>query len=992
MARSEDIATEYFYAYDYRLRGYLLEGTTVPIPPSFTPYRPPQVAYQGDDGKVPSLLSQIITWFSPKEEAPEAELFPNDEPLPPYTQGDRTVLVLSFPKGSEATPHLAESLLTLLSRTEEPVSFEIVATKRSLGIQFTCGVDEALQVRSAIAAVFPGMQTREGEQYDLPLSKTESPIALVDFGLSDECVRPILTTTSFAFDPLAPLITRMDNLGEGETAIFQVLFQGTQAPFAQSLVHAVSDGRGGSFFVDDPEMPKYAKDKVSSALFGVVIRLVVHTPSKWGTETLMRDLIQTVTVSFSSSVNELVPLSNEGYPYDEHVFNVFARASNRHGMLLNAQELATLAHYPSKTVFGKHLRISHRTTKEAPKVLREGAYHLGNNTHNGVTHPLYLSDEDRIRHCHIIGATGVGKSTLIAHLILEDIHAGNGVTVLDPHGDLIDEVLAHIPKERAKDVILVDPADTEYPIGFNLFEAGSDLEKIVLSSDLISAFQRQATSWGDVIHSILANAINTFLASDRGGTVIDLKRFLVDPGFRKNYLTSVRDPSLLSYWQHDYPALRRGSVPPLLIRLDAFLQSSIIRNMLSQKEGLHMPTILREKKILLLKLSQGLIGERNAALLGSLFLSKINQAAQGRQALAKEERHPHYLYLDEFHHFVTESLEQTLSGARKYGLGLTLVHQSLSQIKESSLEQAVLANPSIRICFRLGERDAGKLASDFSSFVASDFASLGIGEAIAKVGASSNDFSLDTVPPQKGKENKEVIREIITQTRERYAHRKEEEEEVENYEPIEEPQDEVITEVERASEETVATDETSDDFAAKEERYRKQRKKQEEQREHRVLQTKLKVVAENRGWKATIEQELASGGRVDLALSFGEVTVACEISVTNTAEYEVGNISKCLEAGFSLVYLISSDANHLEKIKERAQGDIGTAHMKRVLFLHPDTFLETLERHEPKSEVPEKRIKGYRVRVNYVPQENPATDVKQSLVEVMMKAIGKCND
>jgi len=211
---------------------------------------------------------------------------------------------------------------------------------------------------------------------------------------------------------------------------------------------------------------------------------------------------------------------------------------------------------------------------------------LGNNVQAGKSVSVRLTPEHRVRHTHIIGASGTGKSTLLFNLIRQDIENGEGVAVLDPHGDLIDRICGIIPPERIEDVVLVDPSDDQYSVGFNILSAHSDLEKNLLASDLVSVFQRLSTSWGDQMNSVLQNAILAFLESTRGGTIVDLQRFLIEPAFRNEFLKSVQDSQVVYYWQKSFPHLSGNkSVGSILTRLDAFLSKKPIRHMVSQPEN-----------------------------------------------------------------------------------------------------------------------------------------------------------------------------------------------------------------------------------------------------------------------------------------------------------------------------------------------------------------------------------------------------------------------
>ena len=622
----------------------------------------------------------------------------------------------------------------------------------------------------------------------------------------------------------------------------------------------------------------------------------------------------------------------------------------------------------------------------------------------------------RLRHMHIIGATGVGKSTLIANMIIEDMKIGNGAALFDPHGDIIDDVLLRIPEHRKNDVIIIDPYDTEFPIGFNILSANTDAEKIVLSSDLVSAFKRFATSWGDTMSSVLSQAVNTFLDSSQEGTLIELKRFLLEDSFRKEFLQSVDDPSIHYYWQHEYSHIKKR-IAPLLTRIDTFLRPKIVRYMLAQKGGIDFRKCIDEKNIVLIKLSQGLIGEENSYLLGSLFLSKFNQVAQSRQNLPKEQRHPYFIYCDEFQNFITPSISRILSGARKYGLGLILAHQETAQIDDTKILNSVISNPYIRICFRLGDTDAKKLASGFSYFEHDDLQSLNTGQAIVRIGSSTHDCNLTTFPlPKINNETASLVKaSIINNTRNNYAtprakveailksllpkilkakeKKQYEKEEITSVEPtLKSVQNESNTEevILQTPSKTISKSKgenlNSTDFEKQKEKYLKQAEEQEIVRKHRSLQYYARTMAQQRGFKVTLEEATQNGGRVDVALVNNEVRIAIEISVTNKVDYEVQNIQKCIDDSYSLVYMISDNEKHLTKIKEQALKNVNKKHHAIIHFFSSEElplYLDALK--QPKTT--EKRVRGYRVKVNY--KNDNDTSKQSSITNIIMKALRK---
>lgn len=659
------------------------------------------------------------------------------------------------------------------------------------------------------------------------------------------------------------------------------------------------------------------------------------------------------------------------------------------------------------------LGLNDGKTKQVTLSLTKQKYLLGINTHNGIETGVMLNDEMRLRHTHIIGATGVGKSTLIANMLLEDMKQGNGCALFDPHGDIVEDVLARVPEHRKDDVIIIDPSDSDNAIGFNLLGATTDAEKIVLSSDLVSSFKRHATAWGDNMSAVLSNAINTFLESSRDGTLIELKRFLLEENFRNEFLTSVEDPSIHYYWNNEYAMVRKG-IAPLLTRIDTFLRPKILRYMLAQTKGVDFRACIEEKKIVLIKLSQGLIGEENSFLLGSIFLSKFNQVAQGRQSLPKPERHPYYIYLDEFQNFITPSITRILSGARKYGLGLVLAHQELAQIDDTKTLNSVISNPYIRICFRLGDVDAKRLESGFSYFEQDDLQSLNIGQAILRVGSSHDDFNISTFPLPETETNAEVNRDnIVINTRNNYARPKAELDELlasllPKQTPkkakakaeiakskIEKSVEPVITNDEKSEiEKTIVTEtkpplttetlKTKDDLEGRKEKYLQQAEEQEIVRQHRSIQNYVRSMALQRGFKATLEDSTLNGGKVDVSLLKDDIRIAIEISVTNRVDYEVQNIKKCLDDDYSLVYMISENEKHLKNIKEQALKIISKKQHSKIHFFKSEELHLYLDAMiQPQQKV--KRVRGYRVKVDYKTDND--TSKQSSITDIIMKAL-----
>ena len=994
-------ATINFYEWDYLGRGYYCFPEKVDIEPRYIPFEHhvnSQKEYK-DDGKVPGLFESIGSLFSPKETIQKEIDLPKSPKWNSFQSAPLSeAFSLHFKKDTEISSVIAEEFIKILSYSESPISFEIIGTYDQIIVQIVCSRGDKNRIVPFIKTYFPKVFIKETTTRCLPFD-IEQPIGICDFGISDELARPINVPNSFAIDPLTPMIATMNHLAIGDIAMLQVIFKGVTGPWASDIQDAVSDGTGGSFFADSPEMPQCAAAKIASPLYSAVIRIAAQGTTKDKSAYLANQLQQNVVAASTSEYNQLIPLSNKGYVYSDHLENLYARTTNRLGMLLNSSELTTFVHYPNKTVHSLKLGIRGGTTKALPQIAVQNRYSLGTNLHNGIETKVTVNNQSRLRHTHIIGATGTGKSTFMANLIAEDITFGNGCALFDPHGDIVQDVLERIPKERHKDVVLIDPSDIQYPIGFNLLEATSEIEKIVLSSDLVNAFKRHATAWGDNMTAVLTNAITAFLESKKQGTLIELKRFLIEERFREQFLQTVEDQSILYYWQYEYPMVKKG-IASLLTRIDTFLRPKTLRHMFAQKSGVNFKACLESNKIVLIKLSQGLIGTENSYLLGSLFLSKLHQAAQSRQQLAKSQRKPFYVYLDEFQNFITPSITSILSGARKYGLGLVLAHQELAQIDDKKILNSVISNPHTRICFRLGDNDAKYLESGFDGFEQKDLQSLAVGETVCRLGGSQFDFNMRTEDVKAIDESEATINRqaVIEHSRRNYAIPLEDAQKLLRQQlpqfnkvskdsdtsdkelSIDRPKEAVIVSPEVPITTKTSLEEQQQDFI----------KQSNEIKKHQALQLYIKEIGQKRDFKATIEQQTAKGGRVDIGFEKDDVKIAVEISVTNTLDYEVQNIQKCIEAGYTYVYMVSENRVHLNNIKKRARKLIDSTVFKKVFFLAPIQLANQLDSFTPKKKKPQKRVRGYLVKSSQVENTtgHPITSSK-GLKDIILSGISR---
>lgn len=983
-----DSLTEYFYRWEGRGRGGHLCERRVHLEPPYEPFLPEQAIMRSsirpDDGLHPMPITQLFSWvgnlFTTKQKTPVVSQTPKireDDTSTPLC-----FLSVSLSRDIDLTGYEAEQLLLMLSYCESPISFEIVGSHDRMRLQFTCGESDASYVTSQFEAFYPGCSIVEGEDalYSVPFPSLDT--VMLDFGLTQEFMRPLASYDSGAPSPYMGLSGIFSALGHGEHACLQVLFKGAVKPWAGSIMRSVTDANGDSFFENDKDMPRLAAQKTASQLFAVSLRAFVATSSQYASDMAMRHLAHALTNLTRSEHNSLAPLSADTYSGIDHFDDIVSRKSRRPGMLLNTGELALMVHLPDeKTLVGK-ISSDLRRTRALPDASKGHDHWLGANVHQNVEQIATVGEGDRFTHMHVIGATGTGKSTFLLNGIAQDIQNGRGVAVLDPHGDLIEATLKLIPEHRRQDAIVIDPSDAEYSVGFNIISANSELEKEVLSSDLVSMFQKFSTSWGDQMNSVLANTLLAFLENTERGTLLDVRRFLLETRFREQVLKTATDQSVIYYWKKEFPVIKGNAVGSILTRLDSFLRPKAIRYMVGQRQGLDFNDILNNQKILLVKLSHGLIGESNSYLLGSLIVSKIYQTALSRQSIPKEGRKGFYVYIDEFQHFITPSLSHILSGGRKYGVGLILAHQSLEQISKTDAELAasLIANAGVRVCFRLGESDAQRLEKGFSSFTGQDLLTLGTGEAICRIGRSDMDFNLSV--PKEGFHDKSGLRsaeDVIEASRKRYAVLRaslgealnpradfnEEEPPAQAVAPRREeaPKDDA----KQAEKKRVSVESNSEIRVIDNPQLAEGIVRRKEESRHKYLQLLIKRNAESRGYRAVLEQQTKDGkGRVDIVLQKDNVVLAVEVGVTTTKDWEVHNIEKCLSDGYAAIIALSEDERGADlmtrKLTER--GVLPRASDKvRVMDLVG--FLGLLNKEETKSHTKVRTVKGYRVRVEY---------------------------
>ncbi len=444
--------------------------------------------------------------------------------------------------------------------------------------------------------------------------------------------------------------------------------------------------------------------------------------------------------------------------------------------ILSTEELGSLFHFPNIR-YNPSPVIKWQDFKLTPpphNMPKEGLL-LGINTYRDVETDVRIKPNDRMRHFYIIGKSGTGKSALLEQMIRQDVKNGTGMCLVDPHGDLVEAVLPHIPRSRADDVILFDPGDLERPMGLNLLEAETDDQKEFIAQETLAIFIKLFGEeiMGPRLQHYFRNGVLTLMADpDEGATLIDLPRLFTDSAFERLKVAKVTNPSVRAFWDKEMAKTgqreKEEMIPYFSSKFGPFVTNRQIRNIIAQeKSGFDFRKVMDEGKILLVNLSKGKLGDLNAKLLGMVMVSKIQMAAMSRVDTAEKERRDFYLYVDEFQNFVTESFTSILSEARKYRLGLIVAHQYISQItkmegggkgthEDTAIRDAVFGNVGTMLCFKIGAQDAETMEKEFQPvFSQQDLINIANYHAYIKLNidnTTSRGFVLRTIYDPKGKD------------------------------------------------------------------------------------------------------------------------------------------------------------------------------------------------------------------------------------------------
>ncbi len=670
------------------------------------------------------------------------------------------VLLLQVPRTNDKKELAAEQMFASLhglltiptpgilkAAKRERLSFEIAVRGKRIGFYVWVPRYLVSYVEEQIYAQYPTVHITEVEDYAMDNPEIQYSTQLgTELRFTANNALPIKTFQSFEVDPLAAITATLAKFNDDEEAWLQLLIRPASQNWHRSSERYVAKMKGQSSMTttgllsvlwappetkaetakltdDQQTRVGAAEQKVQKLAFETQVRIVYRGNTlKQQAQLQMQSIIASYKQFNSTYLNGF---EAKRIADDPLLISHFSRrAFNKAGFMCNIEEVATLYHLPHTNVETPYIMWATSQTAEPPANLpvvspstQETLSPVAATNFRGHNTMFGMPRSDRGRHLYVIGQTGTGKSGLLELLTISDIYSPYGFAVIDPHGDYALNILKRIPAERAADVVYFNPADTDFPMGFNPLEIYDPKLKTHTSSELIGVIKRMFDySWGPRLEYILRYCLLALLEYPQA-TMLDITRMLTEKKFRNEVLQYVHDPVVRNFWTIEFASwndkFMTEAIAPILNKIGAFTANPLVRNIIGQpKSSFNIRQIMDERKILIVNLSRGLVGEDNAALLGALLVTKVQMASMSRADIPGEQRMPFYLYVDEFQNFATDSFATILSEARKYGLNLTVANQYIAQMIPE-VRDAVFGNVGSIISFRTSADDASTMMKYF---------------------------------------------------------------------------------------------------------------------------------------------------------------------------------------------------------------------------------------------------------------------------------------
>ena len=646
-------------------------------------------------------------------------------------------------------------------------------------------------IKHAVSSTYKEAKIEEVDEYNIfSETATLENARGGELALKEHFAYPIATYVKTRQDIMKSLLGSLANLQESDGAVIQLLLRPADPRWiktAEKIARNISEQKKSNNLAKDllisavksPEETKDNKPKELSSLekakveaigekisqpgFETLIRVLAVTHDAQLTENVYQNIIATFSLLDDPSSNgfKIVKTNDRQQFMNNFNLRLFPQSAKKN--ILNTTELATIFHIPDQANIPTS-QLERQTSKQVdgPRNFSQEGLLLGYNIFRDQKRPIYLSDQDRQRHMYVVGQTGTGKSVFLENLILQDVQAGKGFAVVDPHGELADKIISQIPQERLDDVIYFNPANIDYPLGLNIFEADTVDQQDLLIQEAIAMLYKlydphHQGIMGPRYEHMFRNAAKLIMADPQGGSFIDIPQLFNDRSYVEQKLLHVTDKTVIDFWKKEILDASRSSEfgdmkSWFISKFSAFLSNSMMRNIIGQtKSSFDLRQIMDDGKIMIINLSFGRTGELNMKLLGMLFVTKFQMAAMSRADVSEDQRTNFTLYVDEFQNFATDSFENILSQARKYRLALVVANQYTSQLKEE-IREAVFGNVGTAVSFRISASDAEALTKQFYSpaFKIDDLTALSLGHTVVRTlvdGSPTPPFNMTTLPP-----------------------------------------------------------------------------------------------------------------------------------------------------------------------------------------------------------------------------------------------------
>ena len=709
--------------------------------------------------------------------------------------------------------------------TYNHLSFEIVVKNNKINFYISAPNKVKSFIEQQIHAQYPHAEVKEEPSYNI--FEPDSHVVGAKLILKHKPAFPLNTYKNMDSDPLTGILNPLSKVLDNEGAVIQYVVRPAKPKWRSAGTKMIREIKKGERFEKvanrhplvkiiqelgkfintkdkkdemtgqpkqyqltqmEEDMVKNMEEKISHGTLEVAIRFVssakTEEKAKHNLENIVNSFSQYNIYQYGNSFGALIPSKPQALIQK----SIYRDIIKGEAMILSTEELAGLWHLPTPQTETPHINWLGARKAPPPTDMPTEGITLGRTLYRGTETIVKIKKGDRRRHLYVVGKSGGGKSVFIQNLAVQDIQNGDGVCVIDPHGDFAEYVLQHIPKERAEDVIYFNPADTDRPIGLNIMEATTEEQKDFVTQEMISIFYKLVTDpsmIGPMFEHNMRNVMLTLMSDEKmPGTIAEVPRMFTDDDFVKTWTAKIKDPMVLAFWEKEMAKTsdfhKSEMLGYLISKVGRFVENQMIRNIIGQSHsGFNFREIMDKKKILIVNLSKGLVGEINSNLLGMIIVSKLQMAAMERAQLPEEERNDFYLYIDEFQNFITESIATILSEARKYRLDLTIAHQYITQMVDNkgsnTVRDAVLGNVGTIATFRIGPEDAEVLSKEFAPvFGAYDLINVEKYTAYIKLlidNTAAKPFNMNTYPPTPG--NKELSEAIKEMSRLKYGRPKE---------------------------------------------------------------------------------------------------------------------------------------------------------------------------------------------------------------------------